>query len=31
MCAQVRTVWCLIEKANGRPRRVPEQMVAMFA
>jgi acyl-CoA thioester hydrolase len=31
MCAQVRTVWCLIEKATGRPRRVPPEMVAMFA
>jgi len=31
MCAQVRTVWVLIEKASGRPRRVPESMVAMFA
>lgn len=30
MCAQVRTVWCLIEKATGRPRRVPERMVEMF-
>jgi acyl-CoA thioester hydrolase len=30
MCAQVRTAWCLVEKASGRPRRVPEQMVAMF-
>lgn len=30
MCAQVRTVWCLIEKANGRPKRVPRQMVEMF-
>jgi acyl-CoA thioester hydrolase len=31
MCAQVRTIWVLIEKASGRPRRVPESMVAMFA
>jgi acyl-CoA thioester hydrolase len=31
MCAQVRTVWVLIEKASGRPRRVPQQMVALFA
>jgi acyl-CoA thioester hydrolase len=31
MCAQVRTVWCLIEKTTGRPRRVPPEMVEMFA
>jgi acyl-CoA thioester hydrolase len=31
MCAQVRTVWVLIEKASGRPRRVPAEMVALFA
>ncbi|MDE2485790.1 MAG: acyl-CoA thioesterase [Alphaproteobacteria bacterium] len=31
MCAQVRTVWVLIEKASGRPRRVPDPVVAMFA
>ena len=31
MCAQVRTVWCLIEKATGRPRRVPPEMVALFS
>lgn len=31
MCAQVRTVWCLIEQAAGRPRRVPAWMVEMFA
>ena len=31
MCAQVHTVWVLIEKATGRPKRVPERMVAMFA
>lgn len=31
MCAQVRTVWVLIEKASGRPKRVPPQMVALFA
>lgn len=30
MCAQVRTVWCLIEKASGRPRRVPPHMLEMF-
>jgi acyl-CoA thioester hydrolase len=31
MCAQVCTVWVLIEKGSGRPRRVPPQMVALFA
>jgi acyl-CoA thioester hydrolase len=31
MCAQVRTVWVLIEKDSGRPRRVPAEMVALFA
>lgn len=30
MCAQVRTVWCLIDKATGRPRRVPAELVARF-
>jgi len=30
MCAQVRTVWCLVELATGRPRRVPEWMVEQF-
>jgi acyl-CoA thioester hydrolase len=30
MCAQVRTVWVLIEKASGRPKRVPSHMVEMF-
>jgi acyl-CoA thioester hydrolase len=30
MCAQVRTVWVLIEQATGRPRRVPDWMVTMF-
>jgi acyl-CoA thioester hydrolase len=31
MCAQARTVWCLIERASGRPRRVPARLVALFA
>lgn len=31
MCAQARTVWCLIEQSTGRPRRVPSWMVEMFA
>jgi acyl-CoA thioester hydrolase len=30
MCAQARTVWCLVEQASGRPRRVPGWMVEMF-
>ena len=30
MCAQARTIWCLIEAATGRPRRVPPEMVARF-
>jgi acyl-CoA thioester hydrolase len=30
MCAQVRTTWVLIEKASGRPKRVPAHMVEMF-
>jgi acyl-CoA thioester hydrolase len=31
MCAQVRTVWCLVDPATGRPQRVPRHMVEMFA
>ena len=30
MCAQVRTTWCLVEQATGRPRRVPAWIGAMF-
>lgn len=30
MCAQVLTTWVLIEKASGRPKRVPERMVQAF-
>ncbi len=30
MCAQTRTVWCLID-ANGRPIRVPPWMPELFA
>lgn len=30
MCAQVRTVWCLIEQASGRPKRVPPEVIAPF-
>lgn len=31
MCAQIRTVWCLIEQSTGRPKRVADWMVEMFA
>jgi acyl-CoA thioester hydrolase len=31
MCAQARTVWCLIDAASGRPKRVPDWMVEVFA
>jgi acyl-CoA thioester hydrolase len=31
MCAQARTVWCLIDHASGRPRRVPPWMVELFS
>ena len=30
MCAQARTVWCLIEQATGRPKRVTPEIVARF-
>lgn len=30
MCAQVRTVWCLVDPDSGRPRRVPPEMVSLF-
>ena len=30
MCAQVRTVWCLVDPASGRPQRVPAEMVELF-
>lgn len=30
MCAQVVTTWCLIERATGRPRRVPTELVDRF-
>ena len=30
MCAQARTVWCLIEAATGRPKRVLPEMVERF-
>jgi acyl-CoA thioester hydrolase len=31
MCAQARTVWCLMDRASRRPARVPAWMVEMFA
>jgi acyl-CoA thioester hydrolase len=31
MCAQIRTVWCLVDPDSGRPHRVPPHMVTMFA
>lgn len=30
MCAQSRTVWCMIEQATGRPKRVSQEIVARF-
>ena len=30
MCAQIKTTWVLIEQASGRPRRVPDGMLALF-
>ena len=30
MCAQARTVWCMIEQATGRPKRVTPEIVARF-
>jgi acyl-CoA thioester hydrolase len=30
MCAQARTVWCLVDVETRRPRRVPEWMVELF-
>ena len=30
MCAQARTVWCLIDPANGRPKRVTSDIVERF-
>ncbi|MFI4966159.1 MAG: acyl-CoA thioesterase [Caulobacterales bacterium] len=31
MCAQVQTIWVLIDQVTGRPRRVPPWMLEMFA
>ena len=30
MCAQARTVWCMIEQSTGRPKRVTPEIVARF-
>jgi acyl-CoA thioester hydrolase len=30
MCAQARTVWCLIDALTRRPARVPKAMAEMF-
>jgi len=30
MCAQVKTTWVLIERATGRPKRVPGRLVEAF-
>lgn len=30
MCAQAVTVWCLIDAATGRPKRVPQDIVDRF-
>ena len=30
MCAQARTVWCMIEQTTGRPKRVTPEIVARF-
>lgn len=30
MCAQSRTVWCLIERVTGRPKRVPAELMERF-
>ncbi len=30
MCAQARTVWCMIDQATGRPKRVTPEIVARF-
>lgn len=29
-CVRARTVWAIVERASGRPIRVPEQVVAPF-
>lgn len=31
MCAQARTVWCLIDAVTRRPARVPPTLSALFA
>jgi acyl-CoA thioester hydrolase len=31
MCAQARTVWCLLDVATRRPHRVPDWVAPLFA
>lgn len=30
MCAQARTVWCMIDQASGKPKRVTPEIVERF-
>ena len=30
MCAQVKTTWVLIERASGRPKRIPTHLIEVF-
>ena len=30
MCAQARTVWCMVDAQTGRPKRVSPEIVARF-
>ncbi|WP_312162583.1 thioesterase family protein [Phenylobacterium sp.] len=30
MCAQARTVWCMIDAASGRPKRVTPEIIERF-
>ena len=30
MCAQARTIWCMVDQATGRPKRVTPDIVARF-
>jgi acyl-CoA thioester hydrolase len=30
MCAQARTVWCMIDQASGKPKRVSPEIVERF-
>jgi acyl-CoA thioester hydrolase len=31
MCAQARTVWCLVDIRSRRPQRVPDWVAPLFA